>query len=102
MNILVDPGNLVGNGEATELASLQQLDPMYVYFSINELNQLFEYKADIEYHQLSYGRNEELGMEIGCNIVCYTVTEDGRGFDGYNIDLEGKLAEAKKVALPGF
>ena len=71
-------------------------------FSINELNQLFEYKADIEYHQLSYGRNEELGMEIGCNIVCYTVTEDGRGFDGYNIDLEGKLAEAKKVALPGF
>lgn len=37
---LVDPGNLVGNGVATELASLEQIDPMYVYFSINELDLL--------------------------------------------------------------
>ncbi|MES2203654.1 MAG: efflux RND transporter periplasmic adaptor subunit [Pseudomonadota bacterium] len=37
---LVDPGNLVGNGEATKLASLQQLDVMYVYFNINELDLL--------------------------------------------------------------
>ncbi len=37
---LVDPGNLVGNGQATELASLQQLNPMYVYFTINELDLL--------------------------------------------------------------
>lgn len=37
---LVDPGNLVGNGEATELASIQQLDPIYVYFNINELDLL--------------------------------------------------------------
>ncbi len=37
---LVDPGNLVGNGEATELASIQQIAPMYVYFNINELDLL--------------------------------------------------------------
>lgn len=37
---LVDTGNLVGNGEATKLATLQQLDPMYVYFTINELDLL--------------------------------------------------------------
>lgn len=37
---LVDPGNLVGNGEATKLASLQQINTMYVYFSINELDLL--------------------------------------------------------------
>lgn len=37
---LVDPGNLVGNGEATKLATLEQLDIMYVYFSINELDLL--------------------------------------------------------------
>lgn len=37
---LIDPGNLVGNGQATELATLQQLDPMYVYFTINELDLL--------------------------------------------------------------
>ncbi|MFO1037895.1 MAG: efflux RND transporter periplasmic adaptor subunit [Geminicoccaceae bacterium] len=32
----VDPGNLVGAGEATKLAEINQIDPMYVYFTINE------------------------------------------------------------------
>lgn len=35
---LVDPGNLVGNGEATNLATLEQIDPIYVYFNLNELD----------------------------------------------------------------
>jgi RND family efflux transporter MFP subunit len=34
---LVDPGNLVGNGVATQLASIDQLNPIYVYFNVNEL-----------------------------------------------------------------
>jgi len=34
---LVDPGNLVGSmGTATKLATIEQVDPAYVYFSINE------------------------------------------------------------------
>ncbi len=33
---LVDVGNLVGAGEATELATLVMLDPIYVYFSVAE------------------------------------------------------------------
>ena len=33
---LVDPGNLVGAGEFTPLASVNQIDPIYVYFTINE------------------------------------------------------------------
>jgi RND family efflux transporter MFP subunit len=34
---LVDPGNLVGSsGSATKLATLEQIDPAFVYFSINE------------------------------------------------------------------
>ncbi|MEM7147539.1 MAG: efflux RND transporter periplasmic adaptor subunit [Verrucomicrobiota bacterium] len=33
---LVDPGNLVGAGQATKLATLQQLLPIYVYFTVNE------------------------------------------------------------------
>lgn len=37
---LVDPGNLVGNGEATKLASIEQISPIYVYFSVNELDLL--------------------------------------------------------------
>ena len=32
----VDPGNLVGAGDATKLAEINQIDPLYVYFTINE------------------------------------------------------------------
>jgi RND family efflux transporter MFP subunit len=35
---LVDPGNLVGNGVATNLATIEQIDPIYVYFNLNELD----------------------------------------------------------------
>lgn len=35
---LVDVGNLVGNGKATNLANIEQLDPVYVYFNVNELD----------------------------------------------------------------
>jgi RND family efflux transporter MFP subunit len=34
---LVDPGNVVGSmGQETELAEINQIDPIYVYFTINE------------------------------------------------------------------
>jgi RND family efflux transporter MFP subunit len=35
---LVDPGNLVGNGKATDLATVEQIDPIYVYFNLSELD----------------------------------------------------------------
>jgi RND family efflux transporter MFP subunit len=35
---LVDPGNFVGSGQATVLAQLNQIDPIYVYFTINDLD----------------------------------------------------------------
>ncbi len=35
---LIDKGNLVGNGVATTLATIEQLDPIYVYFNLNELD----------------------------------------------------------------
>jgi RND family efflux transporter MFP subunit len=37
---LVDPGNLVGAGEFTPLAQINQIDPIYVYFTINEADLL--------------------------------------------------------------
>jgi RND family efflux transporter MFP subunit len=37
---LVDPGNLVGAGEFTPLANVNQIDPIYVYFTINEADLL--------------------------------------------------------------
>jgi membrane fusion protein, multidrug efflux system len=35
---LVDVGNLVGHGQATDLATIEQVDPIYVYFNLNELD----------------------------------------------------------------
>ena len=35
---LVDPGNLVGSNQATVLAQLSQIDPIYVYFTISDLD----------------------------------------------------------------
>ena len=35
---LVSAGNLVGNGVATNLATIEQIDPLYVYFNLNELD----------------------------------------------------------------
>jgi len=35
---LVDPGNLVGHGTATDLANIEQIDPIYAYFNLNELD----------------------------------------------------------------
>lgn len=37
---LKDPGNLVGAGEFTPLAHINQIDPIYVYFTINEADLL--------------------------------------------------------------
>ena len=37
---LVDVGNLVGNGTATNLATIDQLNPIYVYINVNELDLL--------------------------------------------------------------
>jgi RND family efflux transporter MFP subunit len=35
---LQDPGNLVGSGQNTVLAEVNQIDPIYVYFTINDLD----------------------------------------------------------------
>ncbi len=42
---LVDVGNLVGNGKATDLATIEQIDTLYVYFNLNELDLLKLRKA---------------------------------------------------------
>jgi len=35
---LKDPGNLVGAGESTVLAEMSQLDPIYVYFTVSDVD----------------------------------------------------------------
>jgi len=48
---LVDPGNLVGEGEATLLTTITDARPVYVYFNLNErdlLRVLEIYRAELE------------------------------------------------------
>lgn len=42
---LVDVGNLVGHGQATDLATIEQVTPLYVYFNLNEIDLLKLRKA---------------------------------------------------------
>jgi RND family efflux transporter MFP subunit len=51
---LVDVGNLVGNGSATVLATIDQLNPIYVYFNVNELD-LLKLRAAL----IALGRNPD-------------------------------------------
>ncbi|MEM7224929.1 MAG: efflux RND transporter periplasmic adaptor subunit [Pseudomonadota bacterium] len=48
---LVDPGNLVGDGEATILTEVTDYDPMFIYFNLNErdlLRIMDMYRARLE------------------------------------------------------
>ena len=35
---LVDPGNLVGSGQNTVIAEVNQIDPIYIYFAVSDLD----------------------------------------------------------------
>ncbi len=51
-----DPGNLVGAGEFTPLAQINQIDPIYVYFTINEIDLMKVIKRS----QLGSGEAEKM------------------------------------------
>jgi RND family efflux transporter MFP subunit len=66
---LKDVGNLVGAGEKTLLAEINQIDPIYVYFNINEqdllrvMGRTKKEQKDIEKekHPVSFGLADEKG-----------------------------------------
>ena len=66
---LKDPGTLVGAGEKTLLAEINQIDPIYVYFNINEQDLLRvigkeisgEQVPDKMKHRVSFGLADEKG-----------------------------------------
>ncbi len=60
---LVDPGNLVGNGKATDLATIEQLDPIYVYFNLNELD-LIKVREVARSHAFNPGKINEIPVEV--------------------------------------
>ncbi len=73
---LVDVGNLVGQGEATNLTDITTFDPMYVYFEVNERDLLRyiaksrekaqgESQAEETPDESRAGRRQPVPLEIG-------------------------------------
>jgi len=61
---LVDVGNLVGNAQATELATLEQINPIYVYFNLNELD-LLKFRKKVRERGLTKIDISKVKVEIG-------------------------------------
>lgn len=60
---LVDKHNLVGHGAATVLATLEQLDPIYVYFNLNEID-LIRLRAVMKEQNIDEQVIREVPVEI--------------------------------------
>jgi RND family efflux transporter MFP subunit len=61
---LKDPGNLVGAGEKTVLAEINQLDPIYAYFTISEQDFL-RVRSEHENDGREKGRVPEIPIYVG-------------------------------------
>jgi RND family efflux transporter MFP subunit len=104
---LKDPGNLVGAGEATLLADVDQIDPLYVYFTINE-HDLLDVTKDIKASMGSVIR-KHIPLDLGL------ANETGYPHLGYldfasislnattgTLTLRGVFPNPQGVMLPGM
>lgn len=106
---LVDPGNLVGSmGAATKLATIEQIDPAYVYFSINERD-LLRVRAAAQ------AQSKKLGEAPAVPVQLALQTEEGYphvgtlDFAGSGLDtgsgtlqLRASVPNAGYTLLPGL
>lgn len=77
---LQDPGNLVGAGENTVLAEINQIDPIYVYFTISETELLRRIQAT----GVSPTEAEKLKIPVYLGLA----NEEGYPHEGY-LDFTG-------------
>ena len=104
---LKDPGNLVGAGEATLLADVDQIDPLYVYFTINERDLL----------DITKDTKESVDVVIRKDIPLYLglANEEGYPHKGYldfasislnattgTLTLRGVFPNPQGMMLPGL
>jgi len=68
---LIDVGNLVGESGSTQLAQIEQMMPLYVYFNLNELDFMRLYKA---------ARAQGVNQKSLAKIPVYIGTQDENGF----------------------
>ncbi len=103
---LKDPGNLVGAGAETILADINQIDPIYVYFNINEQDLLRvrgEHEGEKNAHEVKWPVYFGLANEAGYPHKGYL------DFAAITIDpttgtllLRGIFPNPKGLTLPGM
>jgi RND family efflux transporter MFP subunit len=105
---LVSVGELVGAASPTQLATIVQLDPIYVNFNVNERDVL-RVRAEARRRGLTVNDIRQLPIEVGLQ------TEDGYPHKGKldyvaptvnlstgTLAVRGMLANADRILLPGF
>jgi RND family efflux transporter MFP subunit len=106
---LVDPGNLVGTaGAATKLASIEQVDPAYVYFSINERD-LLRVRAAVQARSHKPGEPPPVPVQLALQTEegyphVGTLDFAGSGLDtgSGTLQLRASVPNAKYTLLPGL
>jgi RND family efflux transporter MFP subunit len=105
---LVDPGNLVGAGQPTQLATIDQLAPIYVYFNVDEqavlrlragLRAAGKTLADVEPVKLGIGLQNETGYphEATLDFVASDVDQSTG-----TLQARGSIQNQDYVFLPGM
>jgi multidrug efflux system membrane fusion protein len=105
---LITVGELVGNGVATKLATIVQLDPMYVEFNMSEQDVL-QIRANLKERRLDVEELSKIPLSIGL------MNEDGfphQGFLNYvspeldastgTILVRGLFNNPTRALVPGF
>ncbi|HUT29644.1 MAG TPA: efflux RND transporter periplasmic adaptor subunit [Sedimentisphaerales bacterium] len=102
---LVDPGNLVGAGGQTLLATVVRMQPMYVYFNVSEniLQQYFirhgitEDKVEKARFQIGFAGGEDYPYEGFLDYID-TKVDAGTG----TIVIRGQVPNTEKTLFPGM
>ncbi|CAM2737592.1 efflux protein [Legionella steigerwaltii] len=105
---LVDVGNLVGHGEATNLATIEQIDPIYVYFNLNEID-LIKLRAAARAHGFKPEDIKQIPVEVslqGDTTFKYKATLDfvntGLNASTGTMELRALLQNKDYVFVPGL
>jgi RND family efflux transporter MFP subunit len=107
---LVDPGNLVGStGTATKLATLEQITPIFVYFSINERDVLRVRAAAQAQGRPINAEAPRVPVEVGLQTEAGyphrgTLDFASTGLDtgSGTLQLRAVVPNAERVLLPGL
>lgn len=105
---LVDVGNYVGNGAATKLATVEQLDPMYVYFNLNELD-LIKLHNSAHQHKYTHDMIKQVPVEVNLqdsNGYKFTGNLDfintGLNASTGTMEFRALLPNKKNLLVPGL